>query len=567
MAAPRRRDPGDGVCLVRRRFGPLRARGDHVDVVRATHLLAGVSTFVIGGEALDWGLVELCRAQAPQARIFNEYGPTETVVGCSVHELCGPARPGPVPIGRPIANTQMYILDAQLQPVPIGVTGQIYIGGFGLARGYWKRPELTRDKFITNPHAREPGARLYKTGDLGRFLPDGTIEFLGRIDHQVKLRGYRIELGEIEAVLATHPEIADCTVIAHKDAPADERLIAYVAPRPGRQPTVASLRNHLSTKLPSYMLPEGFVFLAALPQTVNGKLDRAALPAASPERQQESFAPPQTPAEQILADIISGLLHIDRVGRYDNFFSLGGHSLLATQAVSRIRADLPGDLKDPVISKVNLSGSPILTYTVASTRMDEESLSWFVDQQVAKTVLAVRGVGAVARVGGVTREVRVELDPARLLALNATAADISRQLRQVQQEASGGRADLGGAEQSVRTIATVQSAEELAAMEVALSDGRRIRLDQVAKVHDTIAEPRSAALLNGKPVVGFEISRSRGAGEVEVAESPCEGGQQSSAGIAVDGGQCPADLVEGRRTWLLVLGHDDQYGARGRIST
>src|SRR5512139_2660513 len=187
-------------------------------------------------------------------------------------------------------------------------------------------------------------------------------------------------------------------------------------------------------------------------------------------------------------------------------------------AVSRIRADLPGDLKDPVISKVNLAGSPILTYTVASARMDDEALSWFVDNTVTKAMLAVRGVGAVSRVGGVTREIRVELDPARLLALNATAADISRQLQQIQQEASGGRADVGGAEQSVRTIATVESADELARMDIVLSDGRRVRLDQVATVTDSVAEQRAAALLNGKPVVGFEIVRSRGAGEVDVAQ-------------------------------------------------
>ncbi len=186
-------------------------------------------------------------------------------------------------------------------------------------------------------------------------------------------------------------------------------------------------------------------------------------------------------------------------------------------AVSRIRSDLPGDLKDPVIAKVDLAGAPILTYTVASTRMDDEALSWFVDNTVAKAILSVRGVGSVARVGGVSREIRVELDPARLLALNATAADISRQLRQIQQEASGGRADVGGIEQSVRTIATVASAGELAAMDILLSDGRRIRLDQVATISDTVGEKRTAALLNGKPVVGFEIVRSRGAGEVELA--------------------------------------------------
>ncbi|MCE2971056.1 MAG: efflux RND transporter permease subunit [Burkholderiales bacterium] len=187
-------------------------------------------------------------------------------------------------------------------------------------------------------------------------------------------------------------------------------------------------------------------------------------------------------------------------------------------AVSRIRSDLPGELRDPVISKVDLAGSPMLTFTVASARMDDEELSWFVDNTVTKRLLGVRGVGAVSRVGGVDREVRVELDPARLLALGVTAADISRQLRQIQQEASGGRADLGGAEQSVRTLGTVRSADELAAMDFALPDGRRVRLSDVATVSDTTAEQRTAALLNGKPVVGFEIVRSRGAGEVAVAE-------------------------------------------------
>ncbi len=187
-------------------------------------------------------------------------------------------------------------------------------------------------------------------------------------------------------------------------------------------------------------------------------------------------------------------------------------------AVARIRSDLPGDMRDPVITKSNLAGTPILTYTVASSRMDEEALSWFVDNDIAKAILSIRGVGAVTRVGGVQREVRIEIDPDRLIAVGATAADISRQLRQVQQEASGGRTDVGGAEQSVRTIATAQTAAELATMDVALSDGRHIRLDQVATVTDTIAERRTAAYLNGKPVVGFEIVRSKGAGEVSVME-------------------------------------------------
>jgi multidrug efflux pump subunit AcrB len=187
-------------------------------------------------------------------------------------------------------------------------------------------------------------------------------------------------------------------------------------------------------------------------------------------------------------------------------------------AVSRVRADLPADLRDPIISRLNLAGMPILTYTIASGRLDDEALSWFVDNTVARSLLTVPGVGAVSRVGGVSREIRVELDPLRLLALNATAADISRQLRRIQQEASGGRTDIGGLEQSVRTIGTVESAAEIARMDIVLSDGRRVRLDQVATVSDTVAEQRSAALLNGEPVVGFEVSRARGAGEVEVAQ-------------------------------------------------
>jgi len=190
----------------------------------------------------------------------------------------------------------------------------------------------------------------------------------------------------------------------------------------------------------------------------------------------------------------------------------------ARDAVARVRSDLPAELRDPVIAKVELSGTPILTYTVASNGMDDEALSWFVDNEITKAMLAVPGVGKVARVGGVTREVHVELDPQRLLSLNATAADISRQLQRTQQEASGGRTDVGGAEQTVRTIATVQSAQQLGEMRITLPDGRSIRLDEVARVADTVAEQRSAALLNGQPVVGFEITRSRGAGEVDVAE-------------------------------------------------
>jgi multidrug efflux pump subunit AcrB len=247
----------------------------------------------------------------------------------------------------------------------------------------------------------------------------------------------------------------------------------------------------------------------------------AALPGASPAQLETEVA---RKIENSLATL-QGIKHIytkvqDGVALVTAEFRLEKPTQEALDdvrdAVARVRSDLPGDLRDPVVSKLNLAGSPVLTYTVASARMDDEQLSWFVDNQVTKAMLSVKGVGAVSRVGGVSRELRIELDPARLLALGVTASDISRQLRQVQQEASGGRSDVGGAEQSVRTIATVQNAEEMARLQLTLSDGRRIRLDQVARVADTVAEQRSAALLDGKPVVGFEIVRSLGAGEVDV---------------------------------------------------
>ena len=248
----------------------------------------------------------------------------------------------------------------------------------------------------------------------------------------------------------------------------------------------------------------------------------ASLPGASPTQLETEVA---RKIENSLATV-QGLKHIytqvqDGVAIITAEFRLEKPTQQAVDdvrdAISRVRSDLPADLRDPVISKMELSGAPILTYTVATPRMDDEALSWFVDNTITKQMLSVRGVGAVSRVGGATREVRVELDPARLQALNATAADISRQLRQIQQEASGGRTDVGGAEQSVRTIATVQSAEELGRLDIALSDGRHVRLNQVATVSDTVAEKRSTALLNGKPVVGFEITRTRGSGEVDVA--------------------------------------------------
>jgi thioesterase domain-containing protein/acyl carrier protein len=249
---------------------------------------------------------------------------------------------GRVSIGYPVANTQIYILDQHLQPVPVGVLGQLHIGGDGLARGYLSRPDLTAASFIPNPFSKEPGARLYRTGDLAHYLPDGNVEFLGRIDHQVKLRGFRIELGEIEAVLSEHSKVYQSVVLAREDVSGDKRLVAYVVPSHGPAPTRPELRAFLKDKLPDYMVPSAFVFLDAMPLTPSGKLDRKALPAPDPMRPEleGAFVAPRTPTESIIAEIWRDLLGVDRVGVHDNFFDLGGHSLLAVRLFARIEKEL-----------------------------------------------------------------------------------------------------------------------------------------------------------------------------------------------------------------------------------
>jgi amino acid adenylation domain-containing protein len=290
-------------------------------------------TVICTGEAMPKQLAAELVGRCGQ--LWNGYGPSETTVWSSFWPV--PAALGKVLIGRPIANTQLYILDRQLRPVPIGVTGELHIGGAGLARGYLNRPELTAQKFIRNPFSPEPGARLYKTGDLARYLPDGNIEFLGRIDHQVKLRGFRIELGEIESVLSSHSAVAACTVLAREDVPGDKRLVAYIVAQPGHTVDSQVLRQHLSLKLPDYMLPTAFVLLDALPLTPNGKVDRKALPAPSFVRGTDSFVPPSTEAERVIAGVWSEVLGLTSVGVHDDFFAIGGHSLLATQVISRLR--------------------------------------------------------------------------------------------------------------------------------------------------------------------------------------------------------------------------------------
>ena len=309
---------------------------DAIDSHQAVASTKALSCLLLGGEQLNKQLVDKTFAALPHIELWNLYGPTETTANTIVGRI---SLNGPLTLGHPIANTQIYILDCHLQPVPVGVPGDLYVGGVGLARGYLKRPDLTAEKFIPCPFSFEPGARLYETGDVARYLPDGSIEFLGRRDHQVKIRGFRIELGEIEAILAHHPTVHETVVLIQEDNPEERRLVAYVVPKPGSILTADELRSFLRTKLPNYMVPSVFVTLGALPLMPNGKIDRRALPAPGQSRLElkEAFVAPRTPAEKVLAGIWAEVLKLEKVGIYDNFFDLGGHSLLATQVISRVR--------------------------------------------------------------------------------------------------------------------------------------------------------------------------------------------------------------------------------------
>jgi amino acid adenylation domain-containing protein len=326
-------------------FGLIKITPAHLEVLGQElppdYLAHCTRALIIGGEALTFEKLAVWSKYAPRTRLINEYGPTETVVGCCVYEVAPGTLPsGPVPIGKPIANTQVYILDRYLNPVPIGVPGELHVGGDGLAQGYLNRPELTAEKFIGNPFSSNGESRLYKTGDLARYLPDGNIDFLGRIDDQVKFRGYRIELGEIEAVLGQHDAIQQAVVVAREDQPGDRRLVAYAVASPGMSALASELRSYLQQKLPEYMVPAAFMFVESMPLTGNGKLDRKALPAPEQTRPDlnEEYTAPRTADEELLAGIWSEVLKVEKVGIYDNFFDLGGHSLLATQIVSRIRS-------------------------------------------------------------------------------------------------------------------------------------------------------------------------------------------------------------------------------------
>ncbi|MBE9103498.1 amino acid adenylation domain-containing protein, partial [Nostoc cf. edaphicum LEGE 07299] len=303
--------------------------------------------FIIGGENLSAQSITFWQDVAPDTILVNEYGPTETVVGCCIYQVpVGKHSTGSIPIGKAIANTQLYIFDQYLQPVPMGVPGELHIGGLGLARGYLNQPELTALKFIPNPYSKQKGDRLYKTGDLVRFLANRDIEYIGRIDNQVKIRGFRVELGEIETVINQHPSISTSVVTLREDKSGNQTLIAYTTLQPDKTLTTPELRRFLQNKLLDHALPTAFMILEALPLTSNGKVDRQALPMPEVLRPEleVAYVIPQTEVEKTIASVWRKALNLEKIGIHDNFFEIGGHSLLLVTVHSQLQEILKAEL-------------------------------------------------------------------------------------------------------------------------------------------------------------------------------------------------------------------------------
>jgi amino acid adenylation domain-containing protein len=332
----------------------------HLIVDEKIDALKSLRQLLAGGDVLSVPHVQKFLQTVENCQLINGYGPTENTTFTCCHPITVPLQLGvSIPIGRPIANTQVYILDNNLQAVAIGEVGELYIGGDGLARGYLNRPDLTAEKFISYSFDDNLATRLYKTGDLARYLPDGNIEFLGRIDNQVKIRGFRIELGEIEREIAQHPDVREIVVLARQDETGEKLLTAYIVPHSNSRYTNSKLRSFLQQQLPNYMVPSAFVMLESLPLTANGKVDRHKLPAPSRERPQleQAYIAPQSDLERLLARILSELLKIDRVGIDDNFFDLGGTSISLLQVAVRVQQELGIELPTVKLFQYSTIGS------------------------------------------------------------------------------------------------------------------------------------------------------------------------------------------------------------------
>ena len=296
--------------------------------------------FIIGGEQLTGASLAFWQEWSPETSLVNEYGPTETVVGCCVYEVPhGERRAGAVPIGKPIANTRLYVLDKQLEPVPVGVAGELFIAGLGVARGYWNRPGLTAERFLPDPFSPTPGERMYRTGDLARYRPDGVLECLGRIDDQVKVRGYRVELGEIEAALLEHAVVREAAVTTWDDPAGTSRLVAHVVFAADTVATGGEIRRWLRERLPEFMVPSAVLAVDALPLSTNGKVDRKRLAAPDPSAfdPETPYVAPRTAAEESLVRVTAEVLGLPRVGVLDNVFDLGIDSIHGIQIATRLR--------------------------------------------------------------------------------------------------------------------------------------------------------------------------------------------------------------------------------------
>jgi amino acid adenylation domain-containing protein len=364
----------------------------------APEILSPLRHLLTGGEAADPASFRRVLQACPSTRLVNIYGPSENTTFSAWHCVRSvPAGAATVPIGRAVANTAVYVLDHALRPVPSGVPGELYVGGEGLSRGYLGRPALTAERFMPDPFAAGPGARMYRTGDRVRWH-GGVLEFLGRVDDQVKIRGFRVEPGEIAAALLEHPDVGEAAVVAREDAPGERRLVAYVAPAPWRTLSVAVLREHLGRRLPAWMVPAAFVVLDALPRTPGGKVDRRGLPAPDAGAHHDAaFVAPETETEASVAEIWREVLNLERVGATEDFFDLGGHSLKATRILTRVSARLGVELPVGVIfDHPTVRGmAALVDERRAADAPDDELLAWLEDlsEEEAERLLAERAGG------------------------------------------------------------------------------------------------------------------------------------------------------------------------------
>jgi amino acid adenylation domain-containing protein len=463
--------------------------------------LPSLARAIVAGEAATWDLAAQHGALLPHAGLVNEYGPTEATVWSTAYRCprdAAAAGAAVIPIGGPIPNARAFVVDGHGHPVPVGAAGELWVGGAGVTRGYLGRPGLTAERFVPDPFSGEAGARLYRTGDRVRWRADGAIDFLGRLDHQVKVRGFRIELGEIEAALRRHESVTGCAVVAREDAPGDRRLVAYIV----GEAEAEELRAHLRRSLPDYMVPASFVMLDALPLTPNGKLDRKALPAPELGSADDGYVAPRTPVEEVLAGIWAEVLRLERVGVEENFFELGGHSLLATRVVSRVRqvfgveVPLRALFEGPTVAELagrveemRRAGLPVLPPVVPAGRTEALPLSfaqerlWFIDRMEPGS--ATYNVPAAWRLAGA-------LDPA---ALERSLSEIVRRheaLRTVFGEVDGSAVQtiepFGGFALPVEDLSALREVDREAAV-------RRRAGEEARRAFDLAAGPLFRAVL------------------------------------------------------------------------